>query len=167
MAKLCDKYALFRIALRETRETLDYSNVLSEYYVNCINRDDIAKKCIDRIFKSLETNKEQDGEVKEKYLEWQIMELNEEKQEQIQKTQELEEKNQELSEKLKEFNDDMMCEACYENLISTVLIPCGHAALCKKCVEKMQTDTTKPFECISCRALPASVITLYMKVLPK
>ena len=151
MARLCNEHALFRIALRNAQESDEYATVLSEYTVNSKNLE--IAKTINEILQKLQDTNTDDMKVQIQYLS-------------LQKIKSAEQK-EELSEKLKEFNDDMMCEACYENLISTVLVPCGHAALCKKCVEKMQTDTTKPFICVKCRDPPAEVITLYMKVLPK
>ena len=92
----------------------------------------------------METNKEQDCEVKEKYLHAQIQELEE-------KNQELEEKNQELSNELKEMKKVTTCIVCSVDKISTVCAPCGHACLCENCLETMRgTDAENPERTIKC-----------------
>jgi hypothetical protein len=165
MARLCDKYALFRIELREKRASLEYSEVSYDYFVNCANSDDPVRKYIDCIISNLSANEQQDGKVNKRYLEAKIINLEEENRELEGKNQELEGKNQDLEGILKELNNDRMCEACCQNLISTVIVPCGHALYCEKCVKKMKT--TQHFQCPKCRASSEKVITLYMTILPK
>jgi len=52
--------------------------------------------------------------------------------------------------------DESVCVVCWENLINTVCIPCGHLALCIEC-----SPTFENKECPICRAKLLQIIKTY------
>ena len=59
----------------------------------------------------------------------------------------------------KEKEKVLPCRLCYERIIQTVIIPCGHACMCNQCGEKWKQKCAK--KCPMCRAVAQSLVKLY------
>jgi len=67
----------------------------------------------------------------------------------LEKQQQQEKKMQELKRAKEELEESKLCTFCLERSVAIILLPCGHACLCKECAKLLGTKTL--VNCPICR----------------
>jgi len=58
--------------------------------------------------------------------------------------------------------DSNLCKICFDRRINTVIIPCGHMALCSECSEKIRQDLRGTANCPICKSPFVDIIKTYV-----